>query len=83
MDLITCENCNNKISRSDLICPYCGHRNKEKVQWWKNSQVYKITGLVLMGIGVFAGIVKGLILGVSVFVVGAILFLTSKFLPQW
>ena len=83
MDLTTCENCKNKISRSDLICPYCGHRNKEKVQWWKNSQVYKITGLVLMGIGVFAGIVKGLILGVSVFVVGAILFLTSKFLPQW
>ena len=82
MDLTTCENCNNKISRSDLICPYCGHRNKERVQWWKNSQVYKITGLVLMGVGVFAGIVKGLILGLSVFVVVAILFLASKLLPQ-
>ena len=56
---------------------------KRKCNGGKNSQVYKITGLVLMGIGVFAGIVKGLILGVSVFVVGAILFLTSKFLPQW
>ena len=83
MDLTTCENCKNKISQSDLICPYCGHRNKEKVKWWKNSQVYKITGLVLMGVGVFAGIVKGFPLGASVFVVGIILFLSSKFLPQW
>ncbi len=83
MDLITCENCKNKISQSDLICPYCGHRNKEKVQWWKNSQVYKITGLVLIGVGVLMGIVKGPILGIGLFVLGIILFLGSKFLPQW
>lgn len=83
MNLTTCENCKSKISRSDLICPYCGHRNKEKVQWWKNSQVYKITGLVLMGVGVLIGIVKGLALGVVLFLVGVGLFVFSKFLPQW
>ncbi|MDJ0687035.1 MAG: hypothetical protein QNJ41_00850 [Xenococcaceae cyanobacterium MO_188.B32] len=53
------------------------------MQWWKNSQVYKITGLVLIGVGVLMGIVKGPILGIGLFVLGIILFLGSKFLPQW
>lgn len=82
MALITCKECKNKISQSDLICPYCGHRNKEKVQWWKNSQVYKITGLVLAGAGIFLGI-TGSFWGVALCLAGIAIFIVSKFLPQW
>ena len=82
MELTNCEKCKKQISRSDLICPYCGHRNKETMEWWKNSQVYKIGGLVLIGAGVFILFSK-LTVGISLLVVGIILFFVSKFLPQW
>ena len=83
MDSVQCKACKQPVSKFDLTCPHCGHRIKEQARWWKNSQVYKITGLVLMGVGVLAGIVQGLTLGIIVFVVGTILFFGSRFMPQW
>lgn len=83
MDSVTCKACKQPVSKYDLTCPHCGHRIKEQAHWWKNSQVYKIGGLVLMGLGVFAGIVEGLFLGIFVFFVGIIFFFSSKFFPQW
>lgn len=83
MDSVTCKGCQKPVSKYDLTCPHCGHRVKEKAQWWKNSQVYKITGLVLIGVGVMLGVVQGLVLGIIVFLVGIIFFFGSRFLPQW
>lgn len=83
MDSLTCKACKKPVSQYDLTCPHCGHRIKEKAQWWKNSQVYKIVGLVLMGVGVFVGIVKGWILGIIIVSVGILLFFGSRFLPEW
>ena len=83
MELTNCEKCKKQISQSDLICPYCGHRNKETLEWWKNSQFYQIAGLVLLAAGTMFIVISKFAVGISLLIAGIILFFGSKFLPQW
>ena len=83
MALVTCGNCKNQVSQSDLTCPHCGHRIKQKLEWWKNAKVYQFTGLFLMGIGLFVGIAKGGFIWIGLLLIGIAVFFASKLLPSW
>ena len=83
MTLVTCGKCKKQISQSDLTCPYCGHRIKQTLEWWKNAKVYQFTGLFVMGIGLVVVIAKGSFAWIVLLLIGIAIFFASKLLPHW
>ena len=80
MSLISCPECNKKVSNTSSNCPNCGYHVSHDVIWYKNARIYEFVGLILTSCGVW-GVIQNTFFSVF-FIPGLIIFIAGRFLQR-